>query len=543
MFVKRIITHQNQQVMKKILLSFFAMVALVISTQAQWVEQNSNLADSRGIDYMSAVDASTVWAAAYDGTAPSNSCRDYTKTLDGGTTWVAGTVNTTAGTTGLKFSMIKAVDATHVWAPMFRASGTKPQGIYATADGGTTWAKQESAPFTNSASFPNCVHFWDANTGWCMGDPINSEFEMYTTTNGGTTWTAVPGANIPNPQSGEWGIVGYYSVVGDIVWYGTNLGRIYKSLDKGLNWTVATCTPFEGLYIKPFFKNEDIGLVMDLDGTAGSPGRLAFSADGGSTFAEITQSGNVFSNDMTFVPGSTSTWVRTGADVAGGLAGVTFSFDDGTTWNDMAETIGLQFLATDFIDDSTGWAGAFVNSGAGGMYKFDDHLVAPVPGFSASDTAIVLGGQVTFTNESSADATAFLWTFEGGIPATSTQKNPPAITYNASGAFDVTLKATNQWGDISLKKLEYIHVGGVGINELSQASVKVYPNPVSDQMNIESSSNIQEVRIVNLVGQTVLIQKIDGTNMTINTSDLKSGVYNLKLKMEDGYVNKKIVVN
>jgi hypothetical protein len=529
--------------MKKVLLSIFAIVAIVFSTQAQWIEQNSNLADDRGIDYMSAVDANVVWAAAYDGTAPTNSCRDYTKTTDGGTTWVAGTVTTTVGTTGLKFSMIKAVDADHAWAPFYRASGSKPQGIYATTDGGTTWAKQESAPFTNAASFPNCVHFWDINTGWCMGDPINSEFEMYTTTNGGTTWTAVPGANIPNPQSGEWGIVGYYSVVGDIVWFGTNLGRIYKSLDKGLNWTVATCTPFVGLYIKPFFKDETTGLVMDLDGTAGSPGRLARSTDGGATFTEVTQGGNVFSNDMTFVPGSESTWVRTGADVAGGLAGVTYSFDDGDTWLDMAATIGLQFLATDFIDDSTGWAGAFVNTGAGGMFKFDGNLVGPTPDFSASDTAIVLGGQVTFTNLSSPDATSFLWTFEGGIPATSTAKNPPAITYNTSGAFNVTLKATNEWGDMTLAKIDYIYVGGVGINELSQASVKVYPNPVVDQLNIESSVNIQEIRIINLVGQTVLIQKADANNMTINVSDLRSGVYNLKLKMDDGFVNKKIVVN
>ncbi|MEI6455522.1 MAG: T9SS type A sorting domain-containing protein [bacterium] len=529
--------------MKKILLSIFAIVAIVISTQAQWIEQNSNLADSRGIDYMSAVDASVVWAAAYDGTTPANSCRDYTKTIDGGTTWVAGTVTTATGTTGLKFAMIEAVDANKAWAPMFRASGSKPMGIYATTDGGTTWAKQETAPFTNSASFPNCLHFWDANTGWCMGDPISGKFEMYTTTDGGTTWTAVPGANSPTPLSGEWGIVGYKSVVGDIVWFGTNLGRIYKSVDKGLNWTVASCTPFEGIYIKPFFKDETTGLIMDLDATSGSPGRLAKTSDGGATFTEVIQTGNVFNNDMAFIPGSESTWVRTGADAASGLAGVTYSFDDGETWIDMAATIGLQFLATDFIDDSTGWAGAFANSGAGGMYKFDGNLVAPVPDFEASDTAIVLGGQVTFTNLSSPGTTSFQWTFEGGIPATSTAENPPAITYNNSGAFNVTLKATNEWGDMTLVKTDYIYVGGTGINDLSQASVKVYPNPVVDQLNIESSVNIQEIRIINLVGQAVLIQNSDANIMTINTSDLKSGIYNLKLKMADGYINKKIVVN
>jgi len=37
--------------------------------------------------------------------------------------------------------------------------------------------------------------------------------------------------------------------------------------------------------------------------------------------------------------------------------------------------------------------------------------------------------------------------------------------------------------------------------------------------------------------------KADGTSVTIHTSDLKSGIYNLKISMADGSINKKIVVN
>ena len=45
-----------------------------------------------------------------------------------------------------------------------------------------------------------------------------------------------------------------------------------------------------------------------------------------------------------------------------------------------------------------------------------------------------------------------------------------------------------------------------------------------------------------MVGQTVFNKTFDATNLTINTSNLKSGVYNLQVKMADGFVNKKIVV-
>ncbi|MEZ4932067.1 MAG: PKD domain-containing protein [Saprospiraceae bacterium] len=48
---------------------------------------------------------------------------------------------------------------------------------------------------------------------------------------------------------------------------------------------------------------------------------------------------------------------------------------------------------------------------------------------------------VTFDNLSSPNAETFLWTFEGGDPATSTDENP-TVVYNAAGSFDVTLVAT-----------------------------------------------------------------------------------------------------
>lgn len=68
---------------------------------------------------------------------------------------------------------------------------------------------------------------------------------------------------------------------------------------------------------------------------------------------------------------------------------------------------------------------------------------------SASFVAAPAGGcaplQVTYTNQSSANATSFAWTFPGGTPATSTDANPVVI-YNAPGTYSATLTVTNAAG-------------------------------------------------------------------------------------------------
>ncbi len=539
-FVQTLIIHQNLSIMKKTLLSVFAILSLTLGSYAQWIEQATGFPlASTGIGDVCAVDANIVWAVGYDGSGGGAASQAYTKTSNGGTTWVANKVTPATGTS---IANICALSATKAWTVHYypAGSGTK-DGIYYTSDGGTTWTQQTSAAFSNSASFPNTVWFWDDNNGYCMGDPIAGEFEIYTTTNGGTTWTIVPGANIANPVAGEFGVVGYHSIVGNTVWFGTNKGRIYKSIDKGLNWTAAVCTPINNKYIMPFFKDANFGLVMDKD--AATSGFLAMTTDGGATFSARNNLGNTFTNDMDFVDGSAKTWVTTGADAAAPAAGVTYSFDDGANWLDMPLTIGTQFLATDWLNDSTAWAGGFnTDATTGGMFKFDGHLVPA--NFTASDTAIALGGQVTFSCTSQyASAATFQWTFQGGVPGTSTAKTPPPITYSAHGDFNVTLKITSDWGVSTTLKTAYIYVGGVGINERSAANISVYPNPTTDVLNINANMNIESVKMINLVGQTVITHTGDAQNITLNTSGLKSGIYTLQIKMADGFINKKIVVN
>ncbi len=61
-----------------------------------------------------------------------------------------------------------------------------------------------------------------------------------------------------------------------------------------------------------------------------------------------------------------------------------------------------------------------------------------VADFTADNTVIPLGSTVQFTQQCYGDPDTYEWSFEGGVPATSTDENPNVV-YNEAGEFDVQL--------------------------------------------------------------------------------------------------------
>jgi len=82
----------------------------------------------------------------------------------------------------------------------------------------------------------------------------------------------------------------------------------------------------------------------------------------------------------------------------------------------------------------------------------------PVADFEASETMILQGGSINFTDLSTNNPTSWAWTFEGVVPASSNLQNPTGVIYNTPGFFDVTLTVINEFGTDSKTKEAYIEV-------------------------------------------------------------------------------------
>ena len=66
------------------------------------------------------------------------------------------------------------------------------------------------------------------------------------------------------------------------------------------------------------------------------------------------------------------------------------------------------------------------------------------------------------------------------------------------------------------------------------AELKVYPNPATSQVTIESNEIITEIRLLNITGQLVMSRNMDDLQGTISLSGLSAGLYILQIKSESG---------
>ena len=102
-----------------------------------------------------------------------------------------------------------------------------------------------------------------------------------------------------------------------------------------------------------------------------------------------------------------------------------------------------------------------VSTGAAGdtltkiNYIVVNSCTPPNPDFAADDSIICERACVVFTDLSTNNATAWLWSFPGGNPTTSTSQNP-TVCYASPGSYDVSLIAGNQYGTDTLTKTNYI---------------------------------------------------------------------------------------
>ncbi len=90
---------------------------------------------------------------------------------------------------------------------------------------------------------------------------------------------------------------------------------------------------------------------------------------------------------------------------------------------------------------------------------------------------------------------------------------------------------TRYFGRIILENTAGIN----GVNNITDASVVVYPNPAVESVNFDNVINYTTIEIINVLGQTVKTVNIDANSVIIDATDLNSGaLYIAKISDDNG---------
>ncbi|MBU0763307.1 MAG: T9SS type A sorting domain-containing protein [Bacteroidetes bacterium] len=161
-----------------------------------------------------------------------------------------------------------------------------------------------------------------------------------------------------------------------------------------------------------------------------------------------------------------------------------------------------------------------------------------LPDPSAGFTYTLNGTTATFTNTSTY-ATDYLWDF--GMFQTSEEQNP-VHDFMIDGSYTVTLYAYNACGVDSITQIVDIVTGISGVRNFG---VAVYPNPVSQELNISFAGAIapEWIHIFDLQGREVYSDYVPGMRHRIIPADwMESGVYTLRIVTARNVLTSKIIV-
>jgi photosystem II stability/assembly factor-like uncharacterized protein len=372
--------------MKKLLLSVFVLSA-ASGAYAQWTQQNTSFStENRTVIEIDIVDENIVWGVGYDG-APitaehpeADNVQEFTKTINGGTTWEMGIIDL-GGDPLLAVNNMHAIDANTSWVSSIVGSAGKGK-LFKTIDGGESWTLSNPGVgnnFLHAESFQNGVHFFNATTGVVFGDPIGAGpglWEVYRTVNGGTSWTQTTGwTGALAAGEGEYGYNGGNISAGNTFWFVTSLGNLYRTTDLGVTWTKID-TPiadFGGVETasstgRAYFSDNNNGIIIaTANATATTPTYTLYrTTNGGTTWTTVGPYTSGY-RSMDFIPGS-SRLVSVGNN--GSAYSSAYSDDYGISWTEI-EANNDQKVTVAFLNGTTGWASSFDDGvGTGGIFKY-----------------------------------------------------------------------------------------------------------------------------------------------------------------------------
>ena len=110
-------------------------------------------------------------------------------------------------------------------------------------------------------------------------------------------------------------------------------------------------------------------------------------------------------------------------------------------------------------------------------------------------------------------------------------------TYNAN----ITVE-TNDVEHPSFTIACTLTMGGVGVDSYTLIQTKLFPNPTSGEVTIDCDKVINQIDILNYMGQVVYSSEVNTTTIKTDISQLSAGTYFVRIKTEVGTQTNKLIV-
>jgi len=223
-------------------------------------------------------------------------------------------------------------------------------------------------------------------------------------------------------------------------------------------------------------------------------------------------------------------------------------YDDVAPWDSLADGFGPSLeLCNPDADNSLGenWRAAIefaaINTAGDTIWSTPMAGCTDVPlaDFEASDTVILKGESVIFTDLSTGPVQTWDWDFEGGLPAEFSGQTPPPVLYNEIGLFDVSLAVTNVSGGSVLTREGYIEVGTTGQIIAEKANtVVIYPNPTyGDFTVIMPGPGNYQTHLISSAGMVLMEKTGTEARVVFDIEGLSAGIYHVRItNLSDGSV-------
>ncbi len=185
--------------------------------------------------------------------------------------------------------------------------------------------------------------------------------------------------------------------------------KVYKSTDRAVSWTEITGS-LPNIHISniEYYKNSQEGLYLGTDA-------------------------GVFYKDQ-----SMTDWIP---------------FNNGMPANARVTEIEIFYDSVNVANDRVK-----ASTYGRGLWKSDMYFTTPTAEFTADKTLVPPGCPVNFKDLSFGVPTEWSWSFVGGSPSTSSEKDPQNIVFNTPGTYTVELTASNAAGSGTITKTAYIVV-------------------------------------------------------------------------------------